>query len=69
MIEPIKPEPSDVNALLQLTQRPGRIREVHLFPVPKATPPKATSRQTSRQASLPVLPTSRPDQPLPDNPA
>jgi hypothetical protein len=65
MIEPIKPEPSDVNALLQISRRPGQIREVHLFPVPKATPQRATSRQVS----LPILPASRPDRPLPDSPA
>jgi hypothetical protein len=32
MIEPIIPEPSDVNALLQFSPRRVKIREVHLPP-------------------------------------
>lgn len=38
MIEPIRPDDSDVSALLQLAQQPGRIREVHLFPIPTVKP-------------------------------
>jgi hypothetical protein len=38
MIEPIKPNDSDVDALFQLTRRPGRIRrEVHLPPFIKSS--------------------------------
>jgi hypothetical protein len=65
MIEPIKPNDSDADALFQLARRPGQIKEVHLFPVPNTT----QQRAVSRQVSLPVLPTSRPDRPLPDSPA
>lgn len=65
MIEPIIPNDSDVDALFQLTRRPGQIKEVHLFPVPKVT----QQRAVSRLVSLPVLPTSRPDRFADDNPA